>query len=99
MAPAWRLQESGKEGYWLAGGGVDPGESLRQVGTQVLVPALFATSLARWRGGWAMPLRLQGALREALEEAGVRIKLTGVLGVDVHRKGTWRRVTFLAGAA
>ncbi|GIL93442.1 hypothetical protein Vretimale_12727 [Volvox reticuliferus] len=61
------LQERYGEGYWLPGGGVDTGESLRQ-----------------------------GAMREAWEEAGADIVVTGILTVESLHRGLWRRVIFLA---
>ncbi|GIL93440.1 hypothetical protein Vretimale_12727 [Volvox reticuliferus] len=61
------VQERYGEGYWLPGGGVDTGESLRQ-----------------------------GAMREAWEEAGADIVVTGILTVESLHRGLWRRVIFLA---
>ncbi|GLI63618.1 hypothetical protein VaNZ11_006633 [Volvox africanus] len=61
------VQERYGEGYWLPGGGVDTGESLRQ-----------------------------GAIREAWEEAGADIAVTGILTVESFHHGSWRRIIFLA---
>ncbi|PNW80285.1 hypothetical protein CHLRE_08g385450v5 [Chlamydomonas reinhardtii] len=61
------VQERYGEGYWVPGGGVDPGESL--VGAVV---------------------------REAWEEAGARIKVTGILALESSHRGSWRRIIFLA---
>jgi ADP-ribose pyrophosphatase YjhB (NUDIX family) len=54
-------------GFWVPGGGVDPGEGL-----------------------------VEGAVRECREEAGVDVVITGILDLESHHGGTWRRVIFLA---
>ncbi|GLC36353.1 hypothetical protein PLESTF_000327400 [Pleodorina starrii] len=61
------VQERHGVGYWLPGGGVDPGESLTA-----------------------------GVIREAWEEAGADIKVTGILTIDSFHNGQWRRIIFLA---
>jgi 8-oxo-dGTP pyrophosphatase MutT (NUDIX family) len=57
------VQEFGRQGYWLPGGAVDPGEDIRTA-----------------------------AVRETLEEAGVRVKLTGVLRVELQPLGDCARL-------
>ncbi|KAG2422965.1 hypothetical protein HXX76_015636 [Chlamydomonas incerta] len=61
------VQERYGEGYWVPGGGVDPGESL-----------------------------VGGVVREAWEEAGARIKVTGILTLESSHRGSWRRIIFVA---
>ncbi|KAF6254460.1 NUDIX hydrolase domain-like protein [Scenedesmus sp. NREL 46B-D3] len=38
----------------------------------------------------------EGAVRECLEEAGVAVALRGILDLESHHGGAWRRVIFLA---
>lgn len=58
-------QEYAGAGFWVPGGGVDPGETL-----------------------------VAAAERECWEEAGVHVKLRGILAVESHHAGAWRRVIF-----
>jgi 8-oxo-dGTP pyrophosphatase MutT (NUDIX family) len=63
------VEEAGNKGWWVAGGGVEPGESIQEA-----------------------------ALREALEEAGIAIRLDGVLRVEnsIFGSNMRLRAVFLA---
>lgn len=60
------VQEFCNQGYWLPGGGVDPGEC-----------------------------PIKGGIRETLEEAGVDVKIKGILNINMQPGTKLSRLTFI----